>query len=254
MASYFITGGTRGIGLGIATALMSKPSSEVAKVFATGRKSNPNLDKLIQESSGRVEFVSVEVTNQESVKSAVATIEKSLGDKGLDVLINSAGILNVTPEGVDKITDLESTFAVNVVGTQNVTTAFLPLLRKGTQKKVFNVTSTMASNGMSSYFKMQPAPAYKVSKAAVNMLTTQYAEAFADEGFTFIAICPGCTDRNQWVKTDLGSQAADLTVEQSANGIVEQSEKITAKDSGKFLSIKVEGWEERGYHGGERPF
>ncbi|KAG8626175.1 hypothetical protein KVT40_006576 [Elsinoe batatas] len=210
--------------------------------------SNPNLDKLIQESSGRVEFVSVEVTNQESVKSAAATIEKSLGDKGLDVLINSAGILNVTPEGIDKITDLESTFAVNVVGTQNVTSAFLPLLRKGTQKKVFNVTSSMGSNGMSSYFKMQPTPAYKVSKAALNMLTTQYAEAFADEGFTFIAICPG------WVKTDLGSQAADLTVEQSANGIVEQIEKVMTGDSGKFLSIKVEGWEERGYHGGERPF
>ncbi|KAF4547923.1 Short chain dehydrogenase-like protein 24 [Elsinoe fawcettii] len=248
MATYFITGGARGIGLGVATVLVSKPESEVAKIYTAGRKSNEKLDKLISQSNGRVEFVPLEVTDKQQIQQAVATVEKDLGGKGLDVLINSAGILNVTPDGIENITDLESTFAVNVVGTQNVTSAFLPLLKKGNAKKVLNVTSTMGSNTMSGYFKAHPTQAYKVSKAALNMLTTQWSECYADEGFTFIAICPG------WVKSDLGTDAADLTVEQSANGIVKQIDSISTKDNGKFLSIHVPGWEERHYHGGERPW
>lgn len=39
--------------------------------------------------------------------------------------------------------------------------------------------------------KFQPSPAYRVSKAAVNMLTVQYAESLEDDGFTFVALCPG---------------------------------------------------------------
>lgn len=49
----------------------------------------------------------------------------------------------------------------------------------------------MGSLAMSSAFQETPTPAYKVSKTALNMLTVQYAEAFRDEGVTFIALCPG---------------------------------------------------------------
>lgn len=41
------------------------------------------------------------------------------------------------------------------------------------------------------YHTHMPTPAYKISKAALNMLTVQYAMDFADQGFTFFAICPG---------------------------------------------------------------
>lgn len=49
--------------------------------------------------------------------------------------------------------------------------------------------------GMSSTFKDFPHTAYKISKAALNMLTLQYAHAFADQGFTFTAISPGVSTR-----------------------------------------------------------
>lgn len=52
-------------------------------------------------------------------------------------------------------------------------------------------TSTMGSMAMSAFFKHQPTPAYKVSKAALNMLTVQYSEALEVEGFTVVALCPG---------------------------------------------------------------
>lgn len=44
---------------------------------------------------------------------------------------------------------------------------------------------------MSSIYKQQPTPAYKISKAALNMLTVQYALDLQDAGFTVLAICPG---------------------------------------------------------------
>lgn len=49
----------------------------------------------------------------------------------------------------------------------------------------------MGSFGLSSVFKPLPAPAYKITKAALNMLTVQYAQSYAQDGFTFMAISPG---------------------------------------------------------------
>lgn len=46
---------------------------------------------------------------------------------------------------------------------------------------------------MAPVFNFQPTPAYKVSKAALNMLTVQYAQAFAEDGLVFVAVCPGAS-------------------------------------------------------------
>ncbi|KAK7698608.1 hypothetical protein SLS64_012347 [Diaporthe eres] len=109
----------------------------------------------------------------------------------------------------------------------------------------------MGSLAMSPYFQQQPTPAYKVSKTALNMLTVQYAEAFREEGVTFVAVCPG------WVKTDLGGKDyADLTPDESVNGILEKADRIDAKDTGKFFTIRVPGWEnnQKQYDGSVRPW
>ncbi|KKY27605.1 putative short chain oxidoreductase [Diplodia seriata] len=270
MASYLITGSTRGLGFALTTLLASKPASEVSKIFATGRKQNDALAKLVQESAGRVEFVQLDVTDPQSAKEAAKAVEKTLGGKGLDVLVNNAGIMNYGPQGIEEMTDLGETFRMNVIGVHDVTSAFLPLLRKGTLKKVFNMyvvllctvstvddpdirlrSSTLGSITMAPYFGHMPSPAYKVSKAALNMLTAQYSLALADEGFTFVAICPG------WVKTELGTDHADLTIEQSVNGISEIVFRVTATDTGKFFSVNVPGFEKDGqklYDGSCRPW
>jgi NAD(P)-dependent dehydrogenase (short-subunit alcohol dehydrogenase family) len=49
----------------------------------------------------------------------------------------------------------------------------------------------MGSIAMQKNFVHSPAPAYKISKAALNMLTVQYALGYADQGFTFVALSPG---------------------------------------------------------------
>lgn len=55
----------------------------------------------------------------------------------------------------------------------------------------------MGSIGMAAKFKAAPAPSYKISKAALNMLTVQYALALEDEGFTVVAISPGVSNPEQ---------------------------------------------------------
>ncbi|KAK7706030.1 hypothetical protein SLS57_009811 [Botryosphaeria dothidea] len=247
MASYLITGSSRGIGLALVTLLASKPVSEVSKVFAAARKQNSSLEKLVQESGGRVEFIQLDVTDEQGSQQASKTVEKALNGKGLDILINNAGIMNYTPNGIENMTDLDETFKVNVIGVHNVTTAFLPLLKKGSLKKVINISTTLGSIGMAPVFNFQPTPAYKVSKAALNMLTVQYAQAFAEDGLVFVA----------WVKTDLGTEHADLTIEQSINGISEILSRVTDADTGKFFTVNVPEFEKDGqklYDGSCRPW
>lgn len=103
MASYLITGSSRGIGLGYVKILARKDASEVGKVFAAARSENAALKKIISESAGRVEFVPLEVTSEDSAKEAAQRVEQSLGGKGLDVLINNAGIPSHTEGGIENM-------------------------------------------------------------------------------------------------------------------------------------------------------
>ena len=101
MSTYLITGTSRGIGLNMASHLASKPASEVSTVFAAARTETDALKQLIAQSSGRVQFVKIDVVDQESVKKAAAEVEQTLGDKGLDVLINNVGLMPFTPGGIE---------------------------------------------------------------------------------------------------------------------------------------------------------
>ncbi|EKG14038.1 Short-chain dehydrogenase/reductase SDR [Macrophomina phaseolina MS6] len=237
MASYLITGSSRGLGLAIAGLIASKPASEVSKVFASARSETEGVKKLIAESNGRVEFVQLDVTSQESAKKAASQVEQSLNGKGLDVIINNAGVMNYTPNGIENMTDLDDTFKINVTSVHYVTSAFLPLLKKGNLKKVVNISTTLGSITKAPTYALFPVPAYKVSKAALNMLTVQYAQSFAEEGFTFVAVSPG------WVQTDLGGSSADLTVEQGSKAVTDIVFRVSKSDTGKFFNVHVPGWE-----------
>lgn len=244
MPTYLITGSSRGLGLELSAQLSTQPSTseEETVVFATARSApSSGLQKLIDGSSGRVVYVRLDAADVGSIKMAAEEVEhhlkaKGLGE-GLDMLINNAGVMPVTPEGIAKMTDLTSTFVTNVEGVHSVTSAFLPLLQKGKEKKVFNISTTLGSMSMAKRFALFPAPAYKITKAALNMLTVQYAQEYAEQGFTFAAISPG------WLQTDLGGGQADLTVEEGAKAVLEIMHGKGREDNGKFLNVRVKGWE-----------
>jgi NAD(P)-dependent dehydrogenase (short-subunit alcohol dehydrogenase family) len=86
-------------------------------------------------------------------------------------------------------------FKTNVVGTALVTQRFLPLLKKKTERKIFNISSILGSIALTtSPGSISP---YNVSKAAENMYTKELAEDLRSENFTILAIHPG------WVQTDM---------------------------------------------------
>jgi NAD(P)-dependent dehydrogenase (short-subunit alcohol dehydrogenase family) len=99
MASYLITGAARGIGFALVKTLASMPKSDVATIFATSRSQSATLKELAGNNPDRVVFVELEVTNEASIQNAVKLVGEKLNGKGLDVLINNAGIMGTAPGG-----------------------------------------------------------------------------------------------------------------------------------------------------------
>jgi len=93
---------------------------------------------------------------------------------------------------------LEKTLDTNVIAVHKVTSAFLPLLSKGNAKKIINISSTLGSMAEKDYSALAPFPSYKISKAALNMLTVQYSMELGPKGFIVLCLSPG------WLQTDLG--------------------------------------------------
>lgn len=98
MSSYLVTGSSRGIGLELVTQLAAKPREEVRIIFASARSpTSPKLQALLQQHSGRVVHIPLDVTNRQSINNAAKLVTAALGEKGLDVLINNAGVMRYGP-------------------------------------------------------------------------------------------------------------------------------------------------------------
>lgn len=103
MASYLVTGSSRGLGLALVSRLASMPTSEVGIIFATVRKdSTPELKKIAN-TSGRVEIVKLDVTDKSSAEEAMRVVESKLQGNGLDYLINNAGVADWSSNGLEGV-------------------------------------------------------------------------------------------------------------------------------------------------------
>lgn len=139
---------------------------------------------------------------------------------------------------------LEISLATNVTSVHKVSSAFLPLLLNGQQKKIVNISSTLGSMAMKDYSAQAPFPSYKISKAALNMLTVQYSMDLAPKGFTVLAVSPG------WLQTDLGGPQADLSPETGAKSVLDIVYGATKEDNGTFRNILVQ---DHPYYDGKTP-
>ncbi|KAK4501559.1 hypothetical protein PRZ48_007368 [Zasmidium cellare] len=242
MSSFVITGTSRGIGLELATQLLQLPKSEVSYIFAVTRSGpSSQLQDLLKQHQGRlINIIIQDLADHDRVAAAVSEIEKALpSGQGIDYLVNNAGIMpwNSTISAAKREVLLDC-FNVNVVAAHTLTAALIPLLSKGVKKTVMNVSTAMGSIAYAPRYDFARTPEYKISKAAMNMLTAQYALEYAGEGFTFLAISPG------WVKTDLGGPSGDLEVSAAVQSIREILCRGGKERNGKFYNVKVQGWED----------
>ncbi|GGU57088.1 SDR family NAD(P)-dependent oxidoreductase [Lentzea flava] len=209
MASVLITGANKGLGLETARQLV-----RAGHAVWLGSRDSGRGRAAASEVGAR--FVQLDVTSDESVAAAAKTVEQ------LDVLVNNAGIApEWTPSGVvgaDAVTAdlMRETFEVNLFGLVRVLHAFLPLLERSAAPVVVNVSSRLASLATAAAGTGYPGVAYPVSKAAVNMVTVQYAKAFPRMRIN--AVEPGFT------ATDLNRGSGRQTVEQGAEIIVRMAQ------------------------------
>ncbi|GFF44564.1 hypothetical protein IFM51744_05849 [Aspergillus udagawae] len=234
MRSYLVTGCSRGIGLELTRQLAN--SEDDALIFASARsRSNLKFQELLGQHQERIVYVPLDVTDQVSIKNAVDTVTSKLDGRGLDVLINNAGVMSNGP--IEEMDDLEDAFRTNVLGVHNLTRAVLPLMRKGTEKKILNISTTLGSISKQLVNHHVATPSYKITKAALNMLTVVYANELEKEGFTVFCVSPG------WLKTDLGSENADLPVDVGVTSVLDILHRTGKDGNGRFFNIHVPGWE-----------
>jgi NAD(P)-dependent dehydrogenase (short-subunit alcohol dehydrogenase family) len=190
MSTVLITGANKGLGYATAQQLI-----EAGHTVYMGARHSGRGEAAALKSGGR--FVQLDVSDTRSVKAAISSIGEREGL--IDILINNAGVANADsiggPEGIDGDIALGD-FNTNVVGMIRVIQAALPLLRASDNPVVVNLTS-----GLGSFWAVTtpgtpqeqapPFVVYGTTKAAVSMLTVQYARAYPD--IKFNAVEPGYT-------------------------------------------------------------
>ena len=211
MRTALVTGANKGIGFAVAQGLGALGFRVGVGARDDGRRAAA-VERLRAE--GVAAFgVALDVTSDESVAAAAATVEQTAGR--LDVLVNNAGIPGRTDGGAQDPTtlDLDVVRAVldtNVFGAVRVTNAMLPLLRRSDAPRIVNMSSSMGS------LARQPGrvmTAYASSKSMLNNVTTQYARQLAGTPVIVNAACPGHVATDFTDHTDYPPQR---TVEQGA--------------------------------------
>jgi NAD(P)-dependent dehydrogenase (short-subunit alcohol dehydrogenase family) len=222
MTTTLITGANRGLGRETARRLLAD-GHDVWIGARDAARGHAAADEL------GARFVELDVTDDASVASAAAHVER---ESGLDVLVNSAGILGPRKDLADVTADdVREVFETNVFGIVRVTQAFMPLLEQSANPVVVNVSSGMGSLGVTTdptrLESTLVSLGYPASKAAVNMLTSQYAKAHPQMRIN--AVDPGYTD------TDFNDHRGTKPVERGAEIIVRMAEVDRSGPTGLFV-------------------
>lgn len=195
-----ILGASRGLGLGLAAAFLSRHW----RVIATERGPSPGLAAAAgHEGSIRVETLDI---NDEPQADALAA---KLASEKLDVLFVNAGVIDDRrPAGTATTGEFNRLLVTNALSPMRMIERFAPLVTPN------GVIAVMSSGlGSVSTNTSGGSDMYRASKAALNTLLRCYAAR--DQARSVLAISPG------WVRTDMGGAGASLDIESSARGIAD---------------------------------
>ncbi len=177
-----VTGGSRGIGRGIACHL-GTAGARVFVNFVRDEQAGAETVRLIRDAGGTAELLQFDVADAAAVSDAVATLVKTAG--GLHVLVNNAGIaidtllLRMTPEQWDEV------MAVNLRGTFNCTRAAARAMVRAHYGRIINISSVVGVMGNAGQ------AAYAAAKAGIIGFTKSVARELASRQVTANAVAPG---------------------------------------------------------------
>ncbi|CAM2945420.1 NAD(P)-dependent dehydrogenase (short-subunit alcohol dehydrogenase family) [Williamsia muralis] len=228
MTITFITGANKGLGRETARRLI-----EDGHTVLIGARDSRAGSATAEALGAR--FVEIDVTDDLSVAAAADNVAQHEG--AIDVLINNAGVAGPMGDPSDLTgADVLGVLDVNVAGVVRTTTAFLPLLKRSDDPVVINVSSGMGSLA-ATHDPSRPeshvvAPIYTASKAALTMLTTQYAKALV--GIRINAADPGYT------ATDFNGHSGHQTVTEGTDAIVSLATEGPGHGSGRLVDREGE--------------
>lgn len=210
-----ITGANKGLGKEIGRQLGARGYTVV--LAARSKQAGDAAAAELVAAGSAARAVVLDVTRAEDIRAVAAFVEATFGK--LDVLVNNAGIAvewDGKPTDADKV---RRTLEVNLVAPFAITEALVPLLARSDDARVINHSSMLGSIGTAEaaweHVASFMAVGYSTSKAGLNMLTVIQSKTLATQGIAVAAAHPG------WVKTDLGTQAAPLEVDEGAGTVVE---------------------------------
>lgn len=218
-----VTGANRGIGREVCRQLAAKG----LRVILTAReRAKAEAAAAALRTAGDVVAGTLDVTDPKSVQ----RLADDLASRGLqvDVLVNNAAIVLAESTGIlqTPVDDLRKTFETNVLGAIVVSQAFVPAMIARKYGRIVNVSSQAGQLAtMGTY-----APAYSISKTALNAFTRQLAVATKGAGVLVNSGCPG------WVRTDMGGPGAPKSVEEGADTIVWLATLPAKGPTGGFFS------------------
>ena len=216
-----IIGASRGLGLGLVQRLLE----DGWQVTATVR--NPQKGEALQ-ALGDVRIEQLDMDDQQ----AQIALSQQLKGEVFDLLFVNAGVkgpANQEP-GHATLAEVGQLFFTNAVAPINLAQRFVGQIRKDSGVLAF-MSSVLGS------VTMPDAPElalYKASKAALNSMTNSFVTQLGEQKMTVLSLHPG------WVKTDMGGEGADLDVQTSTRGLIDQVNAYAGKGGHHFINYKGE--------------
>ncbi|AZC87060.1 Dehydrogenase [Pseudomonas chlororaphis subsp. piscium] len=215
-----IIGASRGLGLGLVQRLLD----DGWQVTATVR--NPQKAEALK-ALGPVRIEQLDMDDQQ----AVIALSQKLKGEVFDLLFVNAGVKGPDDQTPGKATlaEVGQLFFTNAVAPINLAQRFAPQIRPDSGVLAF-MSSVLGS------VTMPDAPElalYKASKAALNSMTNSFVTQL-EQKLTVLSLHPG------WVKTDMGGEGADIDVETSTRGLIEQINAYTGKGGHHFVNYRGE--------------
>ncbi|KAK6965494.1 C-factor [Biomphalaria glabrata] len=244
--TILVTGASRGLGLEFVRQLLELPTPpEVLIAACRDPEKAENLQRLAKSNSA-VKIVKLDVEKDDEIDKTVEVVSNYVGERGLNLLINNAGILyKQLPGNIADVTReiMQKHFSVNVTSQVMMSQKCLPLLLKASSLSGSNELSTSkaavimisAIRGSQTLINAEGPLGfihYKCSKTALDMATVLLARELRDVGILVTALHPG------WVKTDMGSSEAPLGIEESIRDCLQTIGRAGEESNGKLIDLK----------------
>ncbi|XP_071081597.1 C-signal-like [Haliotis cracherodii] len=226
--SVFITGTSKGVGLGLVKGFLELPNPPKHVFASCIDPDNDEATELrdVASQSPSVTLVKLDVRSDADIANAVTTVQRVLGQRGLNLLINNAAI-NSQVYGLESLTrdDIMSHCDCNVAGPLLVSQAMLPILRKASKQNethplgcnraaIVNVSTGLIKPQF--WASEERRYSYALTKTAAAIATVMVSRELSPDGILVAGMCPG------WVKTDMGGPEACTTVEESVKSCLDR--------------------------------